>query len=183
MPYPLRPKRNGWQTTSTDEISSIASRFGGGAAPQFEQPKPQNRFKTPITWQNVGDPENDRLRGGLPSGNGLVASDRSGDVGNQIAGFLAQQRPAPVTNTAPSSAVGQQLGELISEIPSAQPGGALNAQQRWMEEGGSQRTWNRAGVAMGVRSRIDARSRPDVRGSTASDEIRAGWGWKKSLPY
>ncbi len=50
---------------------------------------------------------------------------------------------------------------------------AQNAQQRWagkkadwMEAGGSNRTWNNAGVALGIRPRIDARTTPSPRNSS-----------------
>lgn len=57
--------------------------------------------------------------------------------------------------------------------------------RRFMERGGSERTYNRARVAQGIRPAIDARARPANSNSSASQEIRRGFGWDKDteLPY
>ncbi len=123
-----RAVERGWQSPTAGDAGSIASRYGGGSVPP--------------------------LRGG-----------QSGLAG----------RPASVSGSTSSVPDNSQVFSSIANSPQPSATGAAgsgagvpppaqNAQQRWsgqkenwMASGGSERTWNKAGVALGIRPRIDAR--------------------------
>lgn len=90
--------------------------------------------------------------------------------------------PAPGPSFIDTAPKAQMPSDTSTQGVKPPPG---NAAQRWAEtkddwmaQGGSNRTLNRANVARGVRSAIDARSNPSPRNSTAAADIRKGWGWE-----
>lgn len=118
-----------------------------------------------------------------------------------VSPLLAQKPAAPLPTGAAGDmgATGPGGQSILNTAPMAQSPGTPppqgNAAQRWsatedarkewMDAGGSERTLNAANVARGLRSKIDARSNPSARNSTASADIRNQWGWGKdpALPY
>lgn len=109
----------------------------------------------------------------------MVPRGAAGDTGSATP-------PAPMTDI-PQPPGPAQMPPPGSTPPQGvqQPSG--NARQRWMDAGGSQHTYNKANVARGVRPQVDARATPSPQNSTASADIRAGWGWNRAgsmdLPY
>lgn len=186
-----------------NDPAAFKSRFmggGSGSADYFARVQKFNR--------NLYTPTDTRPRVELPRMLPLSVSRASAgwqttdDAGlSRIAARYSPNPAAALANIAsrpslvsPSGAAGPAgeagitapvASSAVDTAPRAQmpaEGPAKNTLQQWMDEGGTKRSWSKAGVAMGLRPRIDARATPSPRNSTASADIRASWGMPK-LPY
>lgn len=91
--------------------------------------------------------------------------------------------PAPMPIVAPAAETAPRASMPQGATEGAAP--AQNARQRWLEEGGSNRTFNRANVAAGIRPKIDGRATQSPRNYIKPVEFKKPDGSESSmgLPY
>jgi hypothetical protein len=169
----------GWVTTTPQQAQAIASRYRPqnpnlSGSPQQEDMLDDAKIKADAdmgTAQNTAQREQNaaaaEVRGNLAAASPMLPPGTNVVQPGQVAG-------ATVPAAAPAAVVtgGGPLTNPNAGNPAAQ------AEQNWMDHGGSMATLHRAQVAQGRRPAIDARATPAWQdaGESASDQIRAGFG-------
>lgn len=182
-----RPKNNftwtgGWVSTSPGQARSIAARYGGA---------PTNpNLKTDAEVANMGDAAQAKADTDMVAAQNTAQNEQN-LAAVETRGNLAAAAPMLQPGTTNVVQPGQVTGATVSPVAPATAvagGGLVNpnvgntaaqqAEQNWLDRGGSVATMHRAQVAQGRRPFIDARATPSPAdaGPSASDEIRSGFG-------
>lgn len=170
-------------TTTPQQAKSIATRYGGAPA--------NPNLKTDAEVANMGaaaqtkaDADMGTAANTAQNEQNLAAAETRGNIA--AAGTML---PAGTTNEVQPGQVAGATVPVAAPTTVVAPGGpvvnpntgntaAQQAEQNWMDRGGSVATMHRAQVAQGRRPAIDARATPAWQdaGQSASDQIRSGFG-------
>lgn len=168
QPMPTSRMGAGWQQPR--DPLAIAARYGTtGTWATSNTAQAMDRFGTQRPGAGAAGPTGDEIDTQYPSAMRPAVEDQS------------------TVARMPGSAPRVNSISRWSKPAEARSPDTERARENWMSEGGTQRSWNKAGVAAGIRPRIDGRAAPDPQRSTASDDIRAAWDARKEkempLPY